>query len=452
MTSETTASARTPAARSSRLGARTWSTIIVLGLIGQLAWAVENMYLNVFVYETISTDPNVIALLVASSAIAATLATMLIGALSDRVGKRKPFIVIGYIAWGLLTASFGLVGVDGGSAAATTQAVGAAIVAIVALDCLMSVFGSGANDGAFNAWVTESTTPANRGRVDGVLAIMPLIAMLIIFGGFDSLTKAGEWKLFFAIIGALTALAGVAALFFMREAPHIERAPGAYFASVVAGLRPSHVRAHPRLYVTLLAVMTLGISSQVYLPYLIIYIQRSLKIDAYAIVLGSVLILASIISVLGGRIIDRVGKVRSIIPATGILVVGLVMMTFARDMLIVIVSGTVMMAGMMLATAAVSASIRDATPADRVGMVQGLRMLATVLVPMVIGPFIGAAVIIGANETYEELGVLRQVPTSWMFLVAAGIALLVIIPALWLRRMPADPHAITESAVSEPTA
>lgn len=253
MTSETTASARTAAARSSRLGARTWSTIIALGLIGQLAWAVENMYLNVFVYETISTDPNVIALLVASSAIAATLATMLIGALSDRVGKRKPFIVIGYIAWGLLTASFGLVGVDGGSAAATTQAVGAAIVAIVALDCVMSVFGSGANDGAFNAWVTESTTPSNRGRVDGVLAIMPLIAMLIIFGGFDSLTKAGEWKLFFANIGALTALAGVAALFFMREAPHIELAPGAYFASVVAGLRPSHVRAHPRLYVTLLA-------------------------------------------------------------------------------------------------------------------------------------------------------------------------------------------------------
>ena len=428
-----------PPERTTGVGARTWSTIIVLGLIGQLAWAVENMYLNVFVYETITTDPTVIALLVASSAVAATLATMTRGALSDRVGRRKPFIVIGYIGWGVLTASFGLVGVNAEGAAATSQAVGAAIVAIVALDCLMSFFGSGANDGAFNAWVTESSTPANRGRIDSVLAIMPLVAMLIIFGAFDGMTRAGDWSLFFAIIGALTALTGVLALCVMKDSASIQRTPGSYLSSVIAGLRPSHMAAHPRLYVTLVAVMILGVSSQVYLPYLIIYIQRSLKIESYALVLGSVLIMASVISVLGGRIIDRVGKLRALLPATGVLVVGLVLMTMARDMLFVIVAGTIMMAGMMLAGATASAAVRDATPTARVGMVQGLRMIATVLVPMLIGPFIGAAVIIGANETYEELGVLRQVPTPWMFLVAAGIAVLVIFPAIWLRILPALP-------------
>lgn len=440
----------TPELGASRIGVRTWSTIIVLGLIGQLAWAVENMYLNVFVYETISTDPTVIALLVSSSAVAATLATMVIGALSDRVGKRKPFVVIGYIAWGLLTASFGLVGVDGGTAAATSQAVGAAIVAIVALDCIMSFFGSGANDGAFNAWVTESSTPANRGRIDSVIAIMPLIAMLIIFGAFDGMTRAGHWSLFFGIIGAITALTGVVALFLMREAPTSKRTSGSYLSTVIAGLRPSHIAAHPRLYVTLLAVLILGISSQVYLPYLIIYIQRSLKIEGYAIVLGSTLILASIMSVLGGRVIDRIGKVRAILPATAMLIVGLVLMTVARDMVFAIVAGTIMMAGMMLAGASASAAVRDATPVSRVGMVQGLRMIATVLVPMLIGPFIGAAVIIGANESYEELGVVRQVPTAWMFLVAAGIAVLVVIPVLWLRALPAEVTAAQASVRNEP--
>ena len=43
------------------LGARAWATVVLVGLVGQLAWTIENMYLNVFVYNTITTDPTVIA-------------------------------------------------------------------------------------------------------------------------------------------------------------------------------------------------------------------------------------------------------------------------------------------------------------------------------------------------------------------------------------------------------
>ena len=32
---------------------------MIVGFAGQLAWTVENMYLNVFVYDTLSTDPAV---------------------------------------------------------------------------------------------------------------------------------------------------------------------------------------------------------------------------------------------------------------------------------------------------------------------------------------------------------------------------------------------------------
>ena len=80
-------------------------------------------------------------------------------------------------------------------------------------------------------------------------------------------------------------------------------------------------------------------------------------------------------------------------------------------------------------------------------------MIATVLVPMLIGPFIGAAVIIGANATYEELGMVRQVPTAWMFLVAAGIAVLVVIAWVWLRSLPAESDAAhAPDAAPEPHA
>lgn len=83
----------------SRLGVRNWITLILIGLFGQFAWTIENMYFNVFLYNTISTDPGYIAAMVGWSAAAATMTTLLMGALSDRVGKRKAFICAGYILW-----------------------------------------------------------------------------------------------------------------------------------------------------------------------------------------------------------------------------------------------------------------------------------------------------------------------------------------------------------------
>jgi len=210
---------------------------------------------------------------------------------------------------------------------------------------------------------------------------------------------------------------------------------------VINGLKLRTVRENPRLYILLAAWAVIGTSTQVFIPYLIIYIQRYLRIDGYAIVLASVLILAAVISVLGGRLIDRIGKTAAILPAVAFMIVGLVGMFFVRGMLPVIVFGTIMMGGFMLSTASLSASVRDVTPADRVGMVQGLRMIAMVLIPMVAGPFIGSAVIIGADETYVDLGVVKQVPTPWIFIAAAVVAVLVVIPMLALRKTPApDPE------------
>jgi MFS family permease len=120
------------------------------------------------------------------------------------------------------------------------------------------------------------------------------------------------------------------------------------------------------------------------------------------------------------------------------MIAGMLAMFFVRDMLGVIVAGTVMMAGMMLTGAAISATVRDMTPKDRIGMVQGLRMIAAILIPMLIGPFIGASVIVGANETFDDLGVTKQVPTPWIFIASAVVAALVVIPVLWLRARPAS--------------
>ena len=80
------------------------------------------------------------------------------------------------------------------------------------------------------------------------------IAFLIVFGLLDGLTQRGDWELFFGIVGATTAAVGVVAWFLVRDRQPLERVADGYLASLVHGLRPSTMRAHPRLYVTLLAV------------------------------------------------------------------------------------------------------------------------------------------------------------------------------------------------------
>ena len=75
-----------------KLGARVWLGIILFGLAGQIAWMVENMYLNVYLYKTVTYDLNATSAMVAASAVVATVVTLFAGGLSDKVGKRKIFI------------------------------------------------------------------------------------------------------------------------------------------------------------------------------------------------------------------------------------------------------------------------------------------------------------------------------------------------------------------------
>ena len=69
-----------------KLGKKFWFTLVIFGLMGQVAWVVENMYFNVFIYKMFKASAAQISMMVSASAIAATLTTWLMGALSDRIG------------------------------------------------------------------------------------------------------------------------------------------------------------------------------------------------------------------------------------------------------------------------------------------------------------------------------------------------------------------------------
>lgn len=414
-----------------RLGGRKWMTFILLGLFGQFAWTIENMYFNVFLYSTISTDPFYISVMVGWSALAAFVTTLLMGEVSDRVGKRKAFVCVGYILWGISTAAFGMITPENaGRLFPGAQAAAAAANLVVIMDCVMTFFGSTANDAAFNAYVTDATNNDNRGRVESVLATLPLISMLVIFGLFDGLTQQGRWKEFFGIFGAAVSGMGVLSIFLMKDEPQLKPKNDSFktLKDILLGFDPSHWAEYKALNLSLFTFAIFASAVQVFFPYLIIYIQNYLGIKDYAIVLGVVLIFASVVSVIAGRFIDRVGKLRFTIPAAVIMFAGLIGMYFARATAAVIIAGCVMMSGYMMMTAALSACIRDNTPKDKVGVFQGVRMFDTVLIPMILGPNIGALVIYNSPNTYVELGQVKSVPTPGIFLASAVVLLFTAIP------------------------
>ena len=432
--------------KKTKLGSRFWLSLALFGLMGQVAWVIENMYFNVFLYNTISGDTAMIAAMVSASAVTATVTTLVMGALSDKLGRRKAFIVVGYLLWGVSIAAFAFVRQYPGIAVswdvAAAAGVHATAVLVVVLDCVMTFFGSTANDAAFNAWVTDVTVPENRGRVETVLAVMPLVAMLVVFGLLDGLTQQGEWSTFFLVVGGLTLVGGVLGLFVLKEPKRVQRSEESYFANIIYGLRPSVIRANPALYISLAALAIYSMSQQVYMPYLIIYIQRFLGITDYVILLGGVLILSSVVSVLLGKTVDKYGKLRCLIPAAAVGFVGLVLMYFARSQWFVFVAGVVMLGGGMVVAACCQGLIRDHTPEGKAGLFQGIRILFQVLIPMVTGPYIGVAVIRNTGLTYEELGTVKQVPTAEIFLAAAIVLVLLVVPVKLLKRREAAERSV----------
>ena len=425
-----------------KLGGRFWLALTVFSLVGQVAWVVENMYFNVFVYKMFHATAAQISLMVSASAVVATLTTILIGALSDRVGKRKVFICVGYLLWGISILSFALIRVDVISPMVST---GVAVTTVcvnltILMDCVMTFFGSTANDAAFNAYITDAIDSGNRGKTESVLAILPLISMLVIFGAFDGMTQRGEWQKFFAIFGGLVTLAGFVGIFLVAE-PRLTPKKEPYLKNLVYGLRPSVVKENAALYLAFAAFCVFSVAVQVFFPYLIIYIQNYLKIDNYAVVLGVVLLTASGVSVASGKAIDCAGKLRFTLPAAGVMLLGLIGMFFARGMLAVILAGCIMMSGYMLVTAALSGVIRDLTPEGKAGHFQGIRMIFGVLLPMIAGPAIGAAVIRNSDSTYVELGVTKTVPTPPIFLAAAVVLLFIIPFVLLLKKRAAAREA-----------
>ena len=420
-----------------KLGRKFWASMLIFGLIGQVAWVVENMYFNVFIYKMFHATAAQISLMVGASSVAATVTTLLMGALSDKLGKRKVLISLGYVVWGISILSFALIRVDllTPLAGSTAAAMSLGVNLVIILDCVMTFFGSTANDAAYNAWLTDRGDETNRGRIEGYNSMMPLVSILVVFGGFMGfdLDQAESWTTIFLIIGGVVLLIGILGLWLIEEAPDSNRSADgndSYWATVTYSFRPSVVRANLMLYAVLGAFAVFGISIQVFMPYLILYYEQSLGMTDYVLVFAPAILLAAVATALYGKVYDKKGFMASIVPSIAILMAGYVILYFTRAKLPVFVGSLCMMIGYLTGMAVFGAMIRDHIPENRAGQFQGVRIIGQVLVPGIIGPAIGAWILRDAQVIVNNDGTTSFLPDRGIW-VGALVVALVLCGVIW---------------------
>ena len=444
-----------------KLSKRTWFNIVLFGLMGQVAWNVENMYFNTFLYKEIYSNGasqaaidgaipvmKAISIMVALSAATAVVTTFIMGTLSDKMSKRKVFISFGYIAWGIITAAFGIISRDNVAAAFNlsdeVQILNATVWTVIIMDSIMTFMGSTSNDSAFNAWVTEVTDTKSRPKVETVFAVLPIVAMGSVIA-LGSLAQSGtiSYSTFFISLGAFVVLCGIIGLFTLKDPEHTApKEESNYLSDLFYGISPSVIKENSRLYLALVAGCFYSVAVQTFFPYILIYLQYVIlpassdmnMLSAGFIVPAVIAVAAMAVGIIGLlKLGDKKGKAFALIPSTVLFVLGLVAATFAKDLLGVVIVAAPLVIGYAVIMILLNAAIRDFTPENKAGLFQGVRMIFYVLIPMIVGPAIGSYASANSGVTYtDEYNVVQAAPTSYMFLYAGIVAAFVLVPLFFL--------------------
>ena len=426
----------------SRLSRQAWFTIVTLAIVGEIAWAIENTWFNVFVFDEITTDPTPIAWMVAVSAITATLTTIFVGVLSDRtrlkMGRRKPFILFGYILWGIITALFPMVEL--------IQNIGIAVVMVIFLDAVMTFFGSTAYDASFNAWITDTTDKTNRGRVQGIISMAALIANLIAIGASGFIIEAWGFSVFFYLMGGIVTITGLFVGIQIKDPPlsleEQQQPKKRFMEDLISTFKPETVKNNPILYLLLLHMALNGIAGQISGPFLFVYIENYLGFSKgdLSLIGGGVILIVAIVSVVYGIYSHLFHRKKMLFITVIIHSIFSIIFYFTREMGPIIIVMIINLSAGMITMIVLNSWIQDLLPEQDRGKFQGIRMIFYVAIPMIFGPMIGSAVIRNYGiPTIDEFGTSGFIPTPEIFLFEGVIVLFALIPLFFIAKKHGDP-------------
>ena len=440
-----------------QLTKRVWAGILLFLFMGSLAWNVENMYFNTFLNDMVFNEGSMgssltltdaVNLMVTFSAIVAVVTTFIMGTLSEKMKNRKAFISFGYIAWGIITALFGFItkenvanlfGLENSAEIITATA-----WVVIVMDMIMTFMGSTSNDSAFNAWVTDVTTPETTPKVETAFTFMGFIAMGVIMV-VGSLAQGGviSYSAFFIGLGAFVTLVGIIGIFLLENPEKFEKkddnAPKtSYWADLFYGFKPSVIKENNKLYLILASFCIFNCAFQVFFPYLFIYLgsvvipaNEGTNLLSLGVIIPAVIAVAA--TVTGIILLMKVAvknKSLAFIVSVICLVAGLLVLSTTKNILGILIGIAPTLIGYLVLTIQFGATVRDNIPQDKVGLFQGIRMIFVVLIPMIVGPTLGNIAAKNSDITYMENGAEKVLPTEAMFLYAAIVAALIFIPMI----------------------
>ena len=230
-----------------------------------------------------------------------------------------------------------------------------------------------------------------------------------------------------------------------KDAETLERSGG--LKDIIYGFKPSVIKENKPFYVTLLSVAIFGIAFQVFMPYLIIFMSQYLGFSTleYSAVFAVAILAGAAVNIYLGKLSDKMEKSKLLYFAAAILFVGLLVMYLAAMVkaklaliLLFGLGGFIMICGNIFSGALNGSILRDHTPNGAAGKMQGVRMVASVLIPMLVGPAIGNAINRSRGILLDNPGAdamtTEYLPAPEIFLVGAIVSLLVLIVVPFIRK------------------
>ena len=424
-------------------GFRFWMLVWSLGLAGQLCWNMENQWFNTFVYEKIAKDPTIISWMVAVSSAATTISTFVAGTWSDRKGRRRGVVSLGYILWGLFTIIFGFTQyITRGSVGNDATLLMVAAVAVVSADAVMSFFGSMGNDSGYNAWTNDHMNDKNRGQIGAAMATQPVIGTIIgtVAGGM-LVGSDNNYMRLFLVMGVFVIVCGLLALFTLKEAPDLQpHAEGSFWQQFASVFNFKKYFGLKELVWVNLSFTFYFIAFNMYFAHLGNYMIYYLGFtaDMMGLIEGIALILSMLMVLPATALINRNKSPLVCVISVFLGIIGLIILSIMATPDKVDTStifNIPLMVGVFFVGAGYIVILQTLTvwskqlyPAEAKGQFEGIRIIFYVLIPMCVAPLLANPIIKASGEIVNQYGLTEYLPTETLLIAAIPVSLLTLIP------------------------
>ncbi len=414
---------------SEKIPKKTTISIVFIALAGQIAWAVENQYYNVFLYNEIAPVPLFVSLMVAITAVVATVTAIVMGAYSDVKGKRRPFMLIGLLCWIIATVIFPF--------AAFVKPIIMAVIVAILFDCIMTYFGATAYDAAFNAYVTDVTTLENRGKAIGIVEIMTLISVLIIYGISGFIIIAFGYYFFFFVVGFLVAIFGIPGALLVKDSEDLTPLNMTVLEHLKSTFNKDMIKNNKDFFLVLSGLALWSIAFNVFFQFIIIYLQHyiGLSLEMASTIVFIALLISIIAALPIGIVTDKIGRKRVAICSVFLESIALILFALSNDLISLIITSILWVFFMTMWHISSGTWIKDLYPKEKFGQASGYFIFFNVLIGMTIGSLIGGILASVYGKPIVINGTPGIVPTPIIFWAAGLLILLTIIPLIRVKEL-----------------